>query len=192
MRIFYSYSNHNNMSLDHYEKLSKDLYEKYGKDIIIDVDTYNGRYEILEKITSHIDDCDLFMCDMTPDELKTDNINTNTKIENIKPNPNVMIELGYAISKKKEIIILKDNSYNSEQFKMCDIPSMIISRYNIYDLEIDYEEIIDMVCKKINDKYNRDTIVGSVFHTIGDKFLKNKNPELEKNIKSTLSTLFNA
>ena len=94
-----------------------------------------------------------------------------------------MLELGYAISKNRNIVILKTSEYDSDQIKMCDIPSMI-AHYNIYDLATDYEEIIDIISKNIENKCTKNTVVGSLLHVAGDQLLKNSNKDLEKSIKN--------
>ncbi len=98
IKIFYAYSNHNDINLITYNLISNNAN-------IIDVcfnDNLNSNY-ILSKIKNHITNADIFICDITPDyEYEYDNM--------IVINPNVMLELGYAINYNKfklhQIIIL--------------------------------------------------------------------------------------
>ena len=82
MSVFYSHSTKNNQSYETYLKISEKL-----KDTIIDVSINPNNYSrLLDKITYNIKKADIFVCDLTPDT-----------IEYLYPNPNVMLELGYAL-----------------------------------------------------------------------------------------------
>ena len=78
-KIFYSSSTNS----DPASKMKELIISK--KDNILDIDDYSKPY-ILEKILNTINDSNIFVCDITPN---------NTQ----EYSPNVMIELGYAINK---------------------------------------------------------------------------------------------
>lgn len=83
--IFYSYSNHNDINLATYNLINQKIN-------VIDVcinDNQNSNY-ILDKIKNHIFCADIFICDITPDYEYKNNM--------IVINPNVMLELGYALN----------------------------------------------------------------------------------------------
>ena len=80
MAVFYSYSNNREETRSTYNK----VYEKIN-DIII-----NNDNNLLDKIKNHINDADIFVCDIILDHI-LNNI--------LLYNPNVMLELGYALDK---------------------------------------------------------------------------------------------
>jgi hypothetical protein len=96
MSVFYAYSNNRDETRMTYEKVCEKL-----KDIIIDVDNNdpNNPHQLLTKIKNHIKIADIFVCDITPDSFVP---NTDTPL----PNPNVMLELGYALE------YFESNSYS--------------------------------------------------------------------------------
>ena len=97
MKVFYSYSNHNNSS-DVYLDFCKKVNDEFGNNIeIYDIDNCNG--PLLDEIFSSIDKCDLFICDITPDGT------TNNKEF---WNANVMIEIGYALKSTCKFIPFLD------------------------------------------------------------------------------------
>ncbi len=118
------------------------------KDYILDIDDYSKPY-ILDKIITTINDSNIFVCDITPN-------NTH------EYSPNVMIELGYAINKlglsniliiyhktdnfkKHNISMLDGIDYTTyEDFNDCDV-DMIIGK--IEELEKKYKETIDKYIK---------------------------------------------
>lgn len=108
--IFYSFSNKGLFQRKIYEKLSEKV-EQYGI-TIIDVDNYSGCYDIDNKIFSKITKCDLFIVDITPESID----NNNKYVFN----PNIMLELGFALAHKfeEQIIIL----YNGERIKPEETP----------------------------------------------------------------------
>ena len=86
-------------------------------DNIIDVDDndINNSHQLLNKIKNHIKSADIFVCDITPDWI----LNDNTSL----PNPNAMIELGFALQyfENSNIILLLE--LNKKISKI--IPSML-------------------------------------------------------------------
>jgi predicted ATP-grasp superfamily ATP-dependent carboligase len=81
MSVFYSHSTKNNQSYETYLKIS------YKLNNIIDVGQNPKNFSrLLDRITYHIKKADIFICDLTPD-----------LPDYLYPNPNVMLELGYAL-----------------------------------------------------------------------------------------------
>lgn len=85
--------------------------EKFGCEIIIDEATRNvpGMPKIEDTVLEKIDNCDVFVCDVTPVTVLNDKH---------MPNSNVIIELGYAIKSKgySQIIALaKKGDWKPEQ-----------------------------------------------------------------------------
>jgi hypothetical protein len=135
-KVFYGYSNNRDESRSTYEKIC----DKIG-DIIIDVD-FNDKdnsNQLLDKIKRHIDSADIFVCDVTPDYLIQDN-----KIP--LPNPNAMVELGYALSKFEggNIILLLDKKITKE------VPSML-KGFNITYYDSSGENYHTDIVEKINE-----------------------------------------
>ena len=110
MTIFYAYSNNRDETKMTYDKVCEKL-----DNIIIDVcnNDINNSHQLLDKIKNHIKSADIFVCDITPDYI----LNDNTSL----PNPNAMIELGFALQyfEKSNIILL----LNEKISKI--IPSML-------------------------------------------------------------------
>jgi hypothetical protein len=136
--IFYSFSNNGEFQRNIYEKLSEKL--KILNVNIIDVDNYNGSYDIDNKIFEQIAECDLFIADITNETIDI----------NDKPvfNGNVMLELGYALAHKfeEQIIML----YNMERIKPEQTPFIInkkhMNEYNIIKNE-DIDDFIEDITK---------------------------------------------
>lgn len=128
--IFYSFSNKGLFQRKIYEKLSEKV-EQYGI-TIIDVDNYSGCYDIDNKIFSKITKCDLFIVDITPESID----NNNKYVFN----PNIMLELGFALAHKfeEQIIIL----YNGERIKPEETP-FIINKKHMHEYNITYENDIN-------------------------------------------------
>jgi hypothetical protein len=140
MSAFYSHSTKNNQSYETFLKISEKL-----KDIIIDVSINPNNYSrLLDKITYHIKKADIFVCDLTPD--------TN---EYLYPNPNVMLELGYALEqfKNNNIIYILNENYK------ITLPTMIegvnLIKYTFEDNDDYYSEIIDCIENNIKNLYDK-------------------------------------
>lgn len=103
--LFYSWqSDSKDKSRSLIEKALKDavdyIKKVYKYEIIIDHSTINtpGMQSINQTILNKIDKCDIFLCDLTPvDSYEKKEGNGNIIIKQV-PNPNVLIELGYAMS----------------------------------------------------------------------------------------------
>lgn len=89
MKVFYALSTGRYTIEETYNKIFDNLNKK--QTIIIDVDDNNNTI-LFEKLKESIDECDLFICDVTPEY----DCEEKTYI-----NSNVMLELGYAINTKK-------------------------------------------------------------------------------------------
>lgn len=94
-----------NFIIDCLEQAAKNLFKEYGRPIIIDRDTrgVGGSPVIVEVILEKIRRCDLFIWDASlifekvPSESSAQK-KTPKKIRRLAPNPNVAIELGYALA----------------------------------------------------------------------------------------------
>lgn len=140
MSVFYSHSTKNNQSYETYLKISEKL-----KDTIIDVSINPNNYSrLLDKITYHIKKADIFVCDLTPD--------TN---EYPYPNPNVMLELGYALEQfeNNNIIYILNENYK------ITLPTMIegvnLIKYTFEDNDNYYSEILDCIESNIKNLYDK-------------------------------------
>lgn len=143
MKIFYAHSTNKESIYQTYEKVCNEINKK--NDIIIDVENKNNSI-LLEKITESINECDLFICDITPDY----DYENKTFV-----NSNVMLELGYAIQKinKNNIILILDTKVSTND----KIPSLI-KRYHYISYEYEckddsdyYMVIVDEINKRINE-----------------------------------------
>lgn len=89
-----------------------------------------GTPDIAERILHKIDECDVFIADITT-------INNSETTKRKTPNPNVLIELGYAISRVgwKRIILLFNEEYGSIDAKEVpfDIDRKRIAKYRVTD-----------------------------------------------------------
>jgi hypothetical protein len=140
MTIFYAYSNNRDETIMTYYKVCENL------DNIIDVDNndLNNSHQLLDKIKNHIKSADIFVCDITPDYILNDNVSL--------PNPNAMIELGYALQyfENSNIILLLNEKISK------NIPSMIsgfeITYYNT-DVTNYYLDIVEKIKSNINNYY---------------------------------------
>lgn len=140
MSVFYAYSNNRSETKLTYDKVCEVL-----EDFIIDVDNNdpNNSHQLLTKIKNHIKTADIFVCDITPDSFVP---NTDTPL----PNPNVMLELGYALEyfESNNIILLLNESITK------NIPSMLngfeITYYNSKDDEY-YLDIVEKIKSNVNN-----------------------------------------
>ena len=137
IKIFYSRSTNCGTVNDTFEKIFDYFKNNNNKIQIINVDD-NTNLLLLDKIKDSINEADFFICDLTPDG------------ENIY-SPNVMIELGYALSiiPSSEIICILDTSKSKNN------PSIISNiYYNSYEYEDDsdyYMDIVEIIDSKIKN-----------------------------------------
>jgi hypothetical protein len=148
MRVFYSFSNHGN-SGNTMEQVDKKINEQYNEQITICDIKESRETNLLNKIFDMIDNCDLFVCDLTPDKLVQNDYDDN-KTEYWSPN--VMIELGYAMAKqnKLNIVLFVDNKVK--------IPSMLRGVYYEKFLEenASSDDIFEYIVNNYNEVYTKE------------------------------------
>jgi predicted nucleotide-binding protein len=120
---FYSWQSWTNQKVNRYfiqkaieqalNRLKKD--SDFELDCALDRDTKDlpGTPEIAESILQKIEKSDLFICDLT---ITTESINEDGDLRS-SPNPNVLIELGYAVAKLgwERIITIMNAAYGNPQ-----------------------------------------------------------------------------
>jgi len=144
MSIFYAYSNNRPETKITYDKVCEKI-----DNIIIDVcnNDINNSHQLLNKIKNHIKSADIFVCDITPDYILNDNVSL--------PNPNTMIELGYALQyfENSNIILLLNEKISR------NIPSMLtgfdLFYYNTDETEY-YLNIVEKIESNINNYKSND------------------------------------
>jgi hypothetical protein len=160
VKIFYSYSNHNNSKI-----LFEKMCEYFNKDneIITDVDNNKDKL-LLPNIIKHIESSDIFICDIT-----SDNIDSNNKPTY---NSNVIFELGNAYNyfNEENILILLNTTFSKNR------PSLLEGiKYEEYQNE-GYDDIIKEKIEKMienNKSYHKwKTIIYSLPDLIL-KYIKN-------------------
>lgn len=109
------------------------LKENHGWNITVDFDTDNapGMQPISDVVIKKIKKCNVFVCDLTPVTSLDDN---NGRRKKLIPNPNVMFELGIAISnlQQDQIIAIahdKNGSYSINELPL-DISNRKIHTFN--------------------------------------------------------------
>jgi hypothetical protein len=154
MSVFYSHSTKNNQSYETYFKISNKLNN------IIDVDQNPKNFSrLLDKITYHIKKADIFVCDLTPD-----------LPDYLYPNPNVMLELGYALEQfeNNNIIYILNENYK------ITLPTMIegvnLIKYKFEDNDDYYSEIIECIQSSIKNLYDNKGWTNFKYQ-LSDKFL---------------------
>lgn len=135
---------------------------------IIDRDTVNvpGSPDIGDTIFEKIDNCDLFIADITL-------INDKSSQCRLTPNPNVMIELGYAIKTLgwDRILLLQCSDYGSIEDQPFDINHRRICNYTLgLDAENEEEKnkimkeskehVINIVAESIHLLYENNMLFG--------------------------------
>lgn len=139
VKIFYAHSTHTSSIETMYNNICE-YYTTSDKMELLDVDDKTDNL-VLSKIWKSIDECDIFLCDLTSD-IKISNTNKYSLV-----NSNVMLEMGYAISKHKDIICLLNKEANENI-----VPSMLkgysyVPCYN--DLNI--EDVVSHLNKKCEE-----------------------------------------
>lgn len=147
MSVFYAFSNNRDETRNTYYKVCEKL-----NDIIIDVDNNDmlNSNNLLDKIKNHINKALVFVADITPDNDITNEIPLS--------NPNVMLELGYALSldtfDNSNIILLCNENISKK------VPSMLggfnILYYNTNDNKEYFLDIVDKINENL-EKYNNIT-----------------------------------
>ena len=137
MSVFYAYSNNRDETRDTYNKICEKI-----DDIIIDVDNNDplNSHQLLDKIKNHIDTSIIFVADITPDYILYDIPLSN---------PNVMLELGYALDTfgNYNIILLCNDKISKK------VPSMLggfeITYYNSDDGDDYFMNIVDKILNNL-------------------------------------------
>lgn len=103
-----------------------------------------GSPNIVDKVISEIDNCNIFVCDVTP--ITTYN---NKKL----PNPNVLFELGYAVCHLgwERIICIANESYGAISDMPFDIRQNRISKYKYNEEGRNKLELDKFILKIINE-----------------------------------------
>jgi hypothetical protein len=103
-----------------------------------------GSPNIVDKVISEIDNCNIFVCDVTP--ITTYN---NKKL----PNPNVLFELGYAVCHLgwERIICIANESYGAISDMPFDIRQNRISKYKFNEEGRNKLELDEFILKIINE-----------------------------------------
>jgi hypothetical protein len=149
VKVFIAHSTHGGDDNSVYDKLAKN-YQNSDLLEVINVDNSNQSL-VLKKITDNIDECDLFVCDLTS-EIPIDDNNKYSLV-----NSNVMFEIGYAHAKNKECIYIINEDKNG-----LNIPSMLyglslVTYGNDYNIS-DVIDAIDNKCKETKDNNDWRTI----------------------------------
>ena len=176
-KIFYSWQSDNkkarNFISDCIKQLNKDLPEIVTTEITRDTQGVPGSPDIGETIFRKIDNCDVFIADATI-------INASDNIGRLTPNPNVMLELGYAIKSLgwERIILL----YNKDESDVTALP-----------FDINHQRMTGFSVSDKRSEYKR-IVVANVISTI--QLLKDKdilhggNPSLIQIRKETANVLY--
>lgn len=133
IKLFYAHTTHN----DNIQTVHDKICEKLGDDKfeVLDIDNENNTNNVLDRMKSLIEISDLFICDITSDVC----INENNKYSLV--NSNVMLELGYAIAKSKEIIYLLNTEATNKT-----IPSFLEGMHYIdYNNSLSIDHIVDEI-----------------------------------------------
>ena len=103
-----------------------------------------GSPNIVDKVISEIEKCNIFVCDVTP--ITTYN---NKKL----PNPNVLFELGYAMCHLgwERIICIANESYGAITDMPFDIRQNRISKYKYSEIEKIKLELGEFISKILNE-----------------------------------------
>lgn len=144
VKFFYCHSSKNQVVYDLYSNVLDHFNEQNSGIEIIDVDTQVNIENLTNAIFSKINESDIVICDITPDQ--------NQDTNEITINLNVLLELGYAIGSKdfSEIILLVDKGRKD---KYDELKPSIISglKYTTYE---SIEEIYDIIEKHAGE-YNK-------------------------------------
>jgi len=157
VKIFYSYSNHNDNSVSLFNELS--IYFNKDNEIITDVDNNKDKL-LLPNIIKHIESSDIFICDITPDNIDSE--------KNPIFNPNVMFELGNAYNYFNEdnILFLLNTTFSKDR------PSLLEGiKYEEYQNndEAYYEMIKERIEKMIE---NNNSKWKNIIYLLPDVILK--------------------
>ena len=165
MNVFYAYSNTRPETKMTYDKVCETIEgkeNKYGF-TVIDVDNGNNNM-IFDKMKQHIQNCDLFVCDITPDIVMEN--------DTVLPNPNVMLELGYAQSLDKffetNILFMINNKISKK------VPSLLagITYCEYSSDDIDYHKgIIEQIQQRLRNINQEYSCWMSIIYKLNHRFL---------------------
>lgn len=153
IKVFYSWQSDLEVKINRYpirdclKKAIKELNKTFPSKISLDHDTKerSGSPEIANTIFEKINECDVFVADISI-------INSNS--ENRKtPNPNVLIELGFAIKKLgwENIILLFNKNYGKVEELPFDLRGRRIMQFegNIQALKANLQNAIQLILNDI-------------------------------------------
>jgi hypothetical protein len=182
-------------------KKSKKHSDKIELEISIDRDTKNksGAISISDSIFEKIDNCDIFICDIS---IINKNWYTGILKKRLTPNPNVLIELGYAVNLLgwERIICLNNINISKNEDLPFDIRSHRITNINPNDIDSninilksaidftinDYENILTRFNKKNHKQHDQ-----KIYHKLKQIFSENELQEsLSLSINSTISNQY--
>ncbi|ROI11997.1 hypothetical protein [Epilithonimonas hominis] len=133
--IFYSWQSDLNLRLNNYYikdcivKALKELKQDFKLELRLDRDTKNttGSPDIVQTIFDKIDICNIFIADVSIVNKNIFNIGRKT------PNPNVLVELGYALKTlgKERVILIINNSFCKIDDLPFDIRQNRITQYTL-------------------------------------------------------------
>ena len=129
------------------------LEKKHGIKIVIDSDSRNGKgnQTIDTTILKKIESCDLFVCDITP--IRKPWIAFNSTQEKEVPNPNVMYELGFAVSALgwSRCILVWNNKFGDVNHSPFDIRNYSTVTYQIGKKELSLEGVLNEKIKRYDE-----------------------------------------
>ena len=159
-KIFYSWQsdvgNSRNFMSECIKKLNIKLPEIASVEITRDTEGIPGSPDIGNTIFEKIDNCDIFIADVTI-------INAKTDVGRLTPNPNVMLELGYAIKALGwDRIILLYNKDESDVEKLpFDINHQRMTGFSISGEKSEYKKkVVDNVALTIDLLKNKGLLHG--------------------------------
>lgn len=201
--VFYSWqsdkSKNKNFISSNLDRAIRELKSKknseFRVEISLDRDTQDksGSPAIVQTIFDKISKSDIFVCDVSI----INNSFLNRKLKNrLTPNPNVLIELGYAINHLgwERIICVNNKSLGENELLPFDLRGHRISMFNGYgeDEKIKLTSIFKTAIKSIVDDYDniveRHNNIGFKYH---DSTIFNQIIEIasEQRIKDTIHTI---
>ena len=184
MKIFYSWQSDlpNNTNRGFIEKALTNAVKAIRNDAsiavepVIDRDTlgFSGTPNIPQTILQKIDECDVFVCDVSI-------INSGSKFRST-PNPNVLFELGYALKKLSwdRIIMVMNGTYG----KISELPFDLEKRRVIL-YTVKHDSII-----KIEERTKLEKQIESNVRLILEKFDLDSNQETAPSILLDKSSLY--
>ncbi len=177
MNAFYAHSTNREIVVDTKILVESGLKKKNIH--VIDTEEM-GKNMLIDKIIMAIKECDLFVCDLTPDYILNEEWGEDTKNVPLT-NPNVMFEVGYALSmqhlNQSNIIFLLNTKITKKR------PSLV-EGYHYFGCDSDdknyHKNIINFIEKlcDVNPFMNSDGWCSQKY-TLTDKFLASMAMELD-------------